>query len=201
MKTRTLLLALLAAGAFASAAAAQVVGYNFRTGDAWVDTELGYVSDFGRRDRGYFVDDLVDSYGAPRYLLNELLDKRRWDPGDVYYAAALAYQSRRPLGDVAREFENSKGQGWGVVAKRMGIKPGSAEFHALKGQMGKSKGRYQSRGDGGPPAGKGKNKGVDNAGDDAPGNSGKGKAKGEGNGEGEGQGKGKGKGKSKGKPA
>jgi hypothetical protein len=195
MKTRNLLLALFVAGAFSAAAPAQVVGYNFRTGDAWVDTELGHFSDYGRRDRGYFVDDLVGSYGAPRYLVNELLEKRRWDPGDVYYAAALAYQSRRPLGDVAREFENSKGQGWGVVAMRMGIKPGSAEFHALKGQMGKSKGRYDARGNGGPPAGKGKSKGSDRDDDGAPGNSGKSKDHGPGNSEG------KGKGKSKGKPA
>jgi hypothetical protein len=203
MKTRNLLLALLAAGAFSAAASAQVVGYNFRTGDAWVDTELGHFSDYGRRDRGYFVDDLVDSYGAPRYLVNELLDKRRWDPGDVYYAAALAYQSRRPLGDVAREFENSKGQGWGVVAMRMGIKPGSAEFHALKGQMGKSKGRYQAHGDGGPPAGKGKSKsdGDDRDDEGGPGNSGNGgKGKDKGHGQGQGGSEGKGKGKSKGKP-
>jgi hypothetical protein len=199
MRIRQVLLAALVAGAFSAAAPAQVVGYNFRTGDAWVDTELGHFSDYGRRDRDYFVEDVVGSYGAPRYLVNELLDKRRWDPGDVYYAAALAYQSRRPLGDVAREFENSKGQGWGVVAQRMGIKPGSAEFHALKGQMGKSKGRYATHGNGGPPAGRddhpGKGKSKAGGGDDeGPGNSGKD------HGDGQGQGQGKGKGKSKGKP-
>jgi len=205
MKTRHVLLAALIASASAGAASAQVVGYNFRTGDAWVDTELGNFSDYGRRDRGYFVDDLVQSYGAPRYLVNELLDKRRWDPGDVYYASALAYQSRRPLGDVAREFENSKGQGWGVVAMRMGIKPGSAEFHALKGQMGKSKGRFDANGHGRPPAARGddeghgqgqskaKGRGHDEDGDEdeGPGHSGKGKD----------HGNGQGKNKSKGKPA
>jgi hypothetical protein len=202
MRTRHALLALCLAAGFAAAAPAfaQTIGYSFRTGDVWVDTELGYFSDYGRRERGYFVDDLVDAYGAPRYLVNELLDKRRWDPGDVYYAAALAYQARRPLGDVAREFENSKGQGWGVVAQRLGIKPGSAEFHALKGQMGKSKGRYKARGEGGPEAapgnsGKGKSKGRPVEADDGPGNSGKGKDKDKG------QGQGQGKGKSKGKPA
>ena len=199
MKTRHALLALFVASAFATAASAQTIGYSFRTGDVWVDTELGHFSDYGRRDRSYFVDDLVGAYGAPRYLVNELLDKRRWDPGDVYYAAALAYQARRPLGDVAREFENSKGQGWGVVAQRMGIKPGSAEFHALKGQMGKSKGRFETHGKSGSPgnsgnagnAGKGKGHDEGRSDDEGPGNSGKSK----GNGEGQGKGKGKGKGK------
>jgi len=150
---RLALPALLLAATFAAGASAQVIGYNFRSGDVWVDTQLGYISDYGMRDRGYFVDDLVSSYGAPRYLVNELLDKRHWSPGDVYYASVLAYNAHRPLGDAVREYDNNKGQGWGVVAQRMGIKPGSAEFHALKGQMGKSKGRYEARGPGhGGPA-------------------------------------------------
>ena len=192
MKRHLALTALLLAGAFAANAGAQVVGYNFRSGDVWVDTQLGYFSDYGRRDRTYFVDDLVGNYGAPRYLINELLDKRRWDPGDVYYAAALAYTARRPLLDVTREYENNKGQGWGVIAKNMGIKPGSAEFHALKGSMGKSKGRYDSRGPGshGGPVDKGKGKPVDAG---PPGKGGKGKGASDDDG---GQGKGKDKGNS-----
>jgi hypothetical protein len=191
MKTRHLFFALVAASGFAASAGAQVISYSPRTGDVWVDTELGRFNDYGRRDRDYFVDDLVGSYGAPRYLVNELLDKRRWEPGDVYYAAALAYQARRPLSDVARAYETEgKGKGWGVVAMRMGIKPGSAEFHALKGQMGKSKGRYGSHGSaaGSHPSDKGKDKGHDGD-EDGPGNSGKSKDKGD---------NGKGKGKSKG---
>ena len=31
-----------------------------------------------------------------------------------------------------------------MVAKRLGIKPGSAQFHALKGSVGKSSGKYKS---------------------------------------------------------
>ena len=196
-------LALVLAACFATGAAAQVVGYNFRSGDLWVDTQLGYISDYGMRDRTYFVDDLVSSYGAPRYLVNELLDKRHWSPGDVFYASALAYTARRPLLDVTREYDNNKGQGWGVIAQRMGIKPGSAEFHALKGQMGKSKGRYEARGNSGhgKPAGVGDgpgNSGNSGHGKPAdtgggPGNSGKGKGNGGGSEKGNG-GKGKGKG-------
>ena len=199
MKTRHLLFALIVAGGFSAGAAAQVISYAPRTGDVWVDTELGSFNAYGRRDRDYFVDDLVTSYGAPRYLVNELLDKRRWEPGDVYYASALAYQSRRPLGDVARMYETEgKGKGWGVVAQRMGIKPGSAEFHALKGQMGKSKGRYGAHApaaSSGHPADKGKARDHDEDGDEdeGPGNSGKGKGKDKGQG-----GQDKGKSKSKG---
>jgi hypothetical protein len=187
MKRHLSLAALLLAAGFAAGAGAQVIGYNFRSGDVWVDTQLGYISDYGMRDRVYFVDDLVSSYGAPRYLVNELLDKRHWSPGDVYYASALAYTAHRPLLDVTREYDNSNGQGWGVVAKRMGIKPGSAEFHALKGQMGKSKGRYEARG----PGKSDKPKGFDERGHD---DQGHGKDKGNSGHEQGGGDKGKGKG-------
>jgi len=204
MITRTRILAFALAASLAGAASAQVVGYNFRTGDAWVDIQLVQVNDYGLRDRDYFVNDVVTTFGAPRYLVNDLLGTRRWTPGDVYYACALAYSAHRPCGDVVRYYDESKGQGWGVVAKRMGIKPGSAEFHALKGQLGKSNGRYKSHGGGHGPAvgdshgegngkpGKGHDNGNDNGGrgdDDhgksgngnsEKGNSGKGKSKGHG---------------------
>ena len=172
MKTRTLMLAMSLALGLAGAAQAQVISYHPRTGDITIDTQLGYMNDYGRQDRGYFVDDIVGNYGAPRYLVNDLLDNRRWDPGDVYYASALAYQLRRPLSDIVRERERNKGQGWGVIAQRMGIKPGSAEFHALKGHMGKSKARFESHGYGAGKSGKGHG---DETMHDGPGNSGKGK--------------------------
>ena len=126
------------------AASAQVIGYSFRTGDIWVDSQLGQMDDYGRNDRDYFIDDVVTSFGAPRYLVNDLLVTRNFSPGDVYYSCALAYQLRRPCGDVARMYEQDRGQGWGVIAQRLGIKPGSAEFHALKGHVGKSNGKFKS---------------------------------------------------------
>ena len=55
--------------------------------------------------------------------------------------------SRQPTDRVLREYRTSKGKGWGVIAQSLGIKPGSAEFHALNGQdlytgnPGKAKGK------------------------------------------------------------
>ena len=149
MKLKNALLTLALGLSLSGAVTAQVISYNPRTGDVYLDTQLGYMNDYGRNDRDYFVDDVVNSFGAPRYLVNDLLTTRRWDPGDVYYACALAYQMRRPCGDVVKQYDQNRGQGWGVVAKRMGIKPGSAQFHALKGQVGKSSGKYKSH-KGGP---------------------------------------------------
>lgn len=116
----------------AGAAQAQTVGYNIRTGDLWVDTRLGEINDYGRRYRDPFLDEMTGYYGAPRPLLVELLDQRRWAPADVYYACAIAHALRLPCVDIVHEYDRHPGQGWGAVAKRYGIKPGSSAFHALK---------------------------------------------------------------------
>ena len=179
MKIRNLVLAATLGLSLAGMASAQVISYNPRTGDVSVDSQLGYMNDYGRNNRDYFVNDVVTTYGAPRYLVNDLLTTRRWAPGDVYYASALAYQTRRPFGDVVKMYEQDRGQGWGVIAQRMGIKPGSAEFHALKGNVGKSSGRYKSHPGKGNQAEGGYDDGPGDSGnkakgdDDGPGNSGK----------------------------
>jgi hypothetical protein len=122
----------LGLGLAATAVPAQTVGYNVRTGDVWVDTRLGEINDYGRHYRDPFLDEMSGYYGAPRPLLVDLLDDRGWAPADVYYACAIAHALGIPCIDVVHEYDRHPGQGWGVVAKRLGIKPGSAAFHALK---------------------------------------------------------------------
>ncbi len=111
---------------------AQTVGYNIRTGDVWVDTRLGEINDYGRRYRDPFVSEMTGHYGAPRSLVLDLLDRRGWAPADVYFACAIARALGIPCLDVVHRHERNPGQGWGNLAKQMGIKPGSREFHALK---------------------------------------------------------------------
>jgi hypothetical protein len=188
----------LALGLVASTAASAVtIGYRPRTGDIWIDTHLTDVNRYGRMDNDWFIDDVVSSFGAPRYFVRDLLTTRRWEPADVYYACALAHQVNRPCMDIVRDYGDDRGQGWGVIAQRMGIKPGSAEFHALKGTLDRSNGRYRARFPDGPGnSGKGKGRtdtvpasGKGKGNQDQGQGQGKGKDKG-----GQGQGKGKGHG-------
>ncbi|MDX1390074.1 MAG: hypothetical protein R3344_12845, partial [Acidobacteriota bacterium] len=51
---------------------------------------------------------------------------------DVYMCLRIGEVARVPLDRVVEVYTTHKGQGWGVIAKNLGIKPGSAEFHALK---------------------------------------------------------------------
>jgi hypothetical protein len=129
---KIMVLGMALALSLAAPAFAQTVGYNIRTGDVWVDTRLGEINDYGRHYRDPFIGEMTGYYGAPRPLVIELLDERRWAPADVYFACAIAHVLGVPCLNVVREYDRDPGQGWGNLAKRMGIKPGSPAFHALK---------------------------------------------------------------------
>jgi hypothetical protein len=127
---------LLALGLAAGTAQAQdfSLGWNPRSGDVWVDVWLGDMNRYGSRYRDPFVDELVRYHGAPRDLVVDLL-ARRWAPGDIYFACALAKLVGRPCRYVVEIWERDHAQGWGAIAKRLGIKPGSPQFHQLKRGM------------------------------------------------------------------
>jgi len=131
MKSIVLAIALASAG---GAAHAQdfTFGWNPRSGDVWVDTQLNDMNQYGTRYRDPFVDELVRYHGAPRDLVVDLLGPRRWAPGDVWMACSIASVIGRPCRYVVDVYERDHGQGWGNIAKQMGIKPGSPEFHRLK---------------------------------------------------------------------
>ena len=52
---------------------------------------------------------------------------------DAYMVLRLGEMSGKPTEDVITKYKSSKGKGWGALAKSLGIKTGSKEFHALKG--------------------------------------------------------------------
>lgn len=131
-KTFALMLAFTTFIAGAAAAQDLTVGWSPRSGDVWVDTWLGDMNRYGARYPEPFIDEMVRYHNAPRALVVDLLQTRHWTPGDVYYACALASALGRPCRYVVDEYEANRGQGWGVIAQRLGIKPGSPEFHRLK---------------------------------------------------------------------
>ena len=54
------------------------------------------------------------------------------EPADAYMVLRLGEMSNQPTEEVIEKYKSGKGKGWGVIAKSLGIKPGSKEFHALK---------------------------------------------------------------------
>src|SRR5512139_2682254 len=53
-------------------------------------------------------------------------------PGDAYMCFRVGQVASKPVEVVTKEYQAHRKQGWGVIAKNLGIKPGSKEFHALK---------------------------------------------------------------------
>lgn len=53
-------------------------------------------------------------------------------PADAFMCLHLSLLTNRPLESVLQTYSSNQGKGWGVIAKELGIKPGSDEFHALK---------------------------------------------------------------------
>ena len=195
-RSRSTLFALALAVAFAAPVAADdyAFGFNPRSGDAWIDAQLGDVNVFARGNLDGYVDEVVVSTGAPRYFVREYVVDRGWAPGDVWYACLIARELGRPCTYVIDAYEREargRGRGWGVLAQELGIRPGSDAFHALKNGVGQGKGRMKAqsgpRGGGpaqsGPPRG-GEGKGRGNGRDNGRGDGGQERGGGRGNGRG-----------------
>jgi hypothetical protein len=54
------------------------------------------------------------------------------EPADAYMVLRLGEMSSKPTNYVIEQYKSGKDKGWGVLAKSLGIKPGSQEFKALK---------------------------------------------------------------------
>ena len=145
---------------FSAASFAQI---SFRTGSADFDASLNTINANAQVDLGAFKADLSVSFGTPRQEVDNLFSIGM-EAGEVYLALELGRVTRKPIDQVIVVYKDYKSKGWGVIAKELGIKPGSAEFHALKGKAktksakGKSGGGASSAGKGNNGAGKGKKK-------------------------------------------
>jgi len=105
------------------------------------------------KDMGSFRAELRLTFGVSDGTLDGLFEVMS-NSSDVYICLRIGEVAGQPIARVVEEHRRHKGQGWGVIAKNLGIKPGSAEFHALK------EGRLSSHSGGGSSGkkNKGKNK-------------------------------------------
>jgi hypothetical protein len=84
----------------------------------------------------------------------EAIVKRVAAPADAFMVLQLGQMANKQPEVVLQTYQRSRGKGWGELAKELGIKPGSPEFHALK------RGDLSFAGEpGGGEHGKGKGKG------------------------------------------
>jgi hypothetical protein len=71
--------------------------------------------------------------------LNEYLEILQ--PAEIVLAGRIGVIVDKPVDTVISSYRSNQSKGWGEVAKDLGIKPGSPEFHALKGKPKKNQGK------------------------------------------------------------
>jgi hypothetical protein len=136
----------------AALAYTQSLSFKANTGDTELDLTLNDINKQGTADFKLFKQDMSVGFGVTEGKIDELSVKFKMQPGDIYFALELAKQTGKTIDVVAKSWETNKGKGWGVIAKELGIKPGSKEFHALKnaskGKNDKMKGNQGKGGNG-----------------------------------------------------
>lgn len=133
---------------------------SFNTGSAEFDANLSIIDIEAKADLPKFKTDLKTDFNISIPKIDQMISLKM-EPGEIYLALEIAKIAKRPIDDVIKSYNVNKGKGWGYIAKEMGIKPGSPEFHALKGK-GKNK---SSKGKGAKPKkGNGNNNGHGNKG-------------------------------------
>lgn len=143
---------------------AQNFALSAKSGDVELDASLNEINVKAKSDLPVFKNELAVEFHVGQPRIDKMLEMQM-SPADVYMTLQVADLTKKDPEVVANAFQKNKAKGWGAIAKEMGIKPGSAEFHALKGKAKNKKDK----------SGKGKNK-------EEKGNSGKGGGKGKGKG-------------------
>jgi len=124
-----------------------------------LDDFLATINAQARIDLPGFSAKISTQFGVPVPKVQEVV-KRVAEPADAFMVFQLGQMARTEPEKVMQVYTPNKKKGWGAIAKELGIKPGSAEFHALKsGNLsftGQPSGDEDSHGKG---KGKGKGKG------------------------------------------
>ncbi len=84
-----------------------------------------------RSDMNGFAARVSAQFGVPEAQVRVVMGQVS-SPADAFMVFQLGQMSSRPPADVMQVYQDNQGRGWGVIAQRLGIRPGSPEFHALK---------------------------------------------------------------------
>jgi hypothetical protein len=101
----------------------------FASGD--LDSFIKSLNVQAQADLGAFKVKLSTQFGVPVPKVEAMMATVR-TPGDAYMCLRVGQVASQPVEVVMKEYQAHKGKGWGVIAKNLGIKPGSKEFDTLK---------------------------------------------------------------------
>jgi hypothetical protein len=96
-----------------------------------LDNFLKNVNIQAQTDMKNFSIKLSAQFGVPIPQVDAII-KRVPAPADAFMVLQLGQMANKQPEVVLQTYQRSRGKGWGELAKELGIKPGSPEFHALK---------------------------------------------------------------------
>jgi len=105
----------------------------FKTGDVDLDADLNVINTDAKSDLPTFKADLSATFGVSIKNVDYMLSINM-EPAEIYFALEISAAVNKPIETVIDTYEANRDKGWGYIAQQMGIKPGSPEFHALKGK-------------------------------------------------------------------
>lgn len=117
--------------AFAVALAALSFGLVAPARAGGLDDFLARVNVQASANLGRFAAEISGQFGVPEAQVRVVLSAVS-QPADAFMVFQIGQFCHRPTDDVLNVYRAYSHKGWGVMAKSLGIKPGSAEFHALK---------------------------------------------------------------------
>ena len=84
-----------------------------------------------RSDMKDFSVKLSTQFGIPEAQVYAVIKSVK-EPADAFICLQLGQWAQYTPERVLKTYETHRHKGWGAMAKSLGIKPGSARFHALK---------------------------------------------------------------------
>ena len=127
---------------FVYSASAQI---SFNTGSAKLDTDLNTINTRADLDFGSFKADLSLQYNISEKKIDYMKTSLNMASGEIYLTLEISRLSKVSEDHVITIYQKHKNKGWGYIAKEVGIKPGSAEFHQLKNNASKNKYKGQNK--------------------------------------------------------
>lgn len=107
-----------------------------KTNDVELKSNLNIINQKAKEDLKSIKNDWVNVFHTTIDKIDKLFS-HGLEPSDVFMNLELSRVTKKPIDEVFKVYQSNKEQGWGVIAKKLGIKPGSEAFHELKRQTGK----------------------------------------------------------------
>ncbi len=120
-----------------------------QTGNSEIGKSVEVLEETAKSNVRDHAKKLSRKYNIPEETADWVLKKVGMSTKDADMTLKVFQVANQPVEEVVKEYEANKGKGWGVIAKNLGIKPGSKEFHELKkgdtGLLDETKGKKKKK--------------------------------------------------------